>query len=122
MDQKPNTAESTKPRRRWLQFRLRAAYVAVLIIGAAAAWLTTFRYEYFLNENTRAWGWPVPIVIWQRDNAESPWLDFVGPTSILAYPMNLAIFMVIPSAVFLIVVFRQRRAVAKRKQTEQAAL
>ena len=107
MNQKPNTAGPQNPSRRWFQFGLRSAYVAVVITAAVAAWLTTFRYEYFSNENTRICGWPVPVVIFQRENAKAPWLDFVGATSPLAYPMNLAIFMVIPSAVFLVMIFRK---------------
>lgn len=83
------------------------AYLAVLAITGAATFLTTFCYEYFLNENTRFCGWPVPVMVFQRDKADAPWLDFVGPTVVLAYPANLGIFMFIPSAVFLVLVYRR---------------
>jgi hypothetical protein len=71
--------------------------------GSRRRFLSTFQYEFFLNENTRVQGWPVPIIIFQRDNADAPWLDFVG------YPLNFCIFMLIPSVVFLALVYRHRR-------------
>jgi hypothetical protein len=83
------------------------AYFWALAIAVVAASFSTFRYEYFKNENTRVCGWPVFIVIFQRDNADAPWLDFVGPTTLLGYPMNVALFMLIPSLLFLGLVYRQ---------------
>ncbi len=35
----PNTAEPGKPRRRWFQFRLRMLLIAVVLIGAACAYV-----------------------------------------------------------------------------------
>lgn len=82
-------------------YQLRIAYVAVLLVIAVVAARTTFWYEYFPDENTRIRGWPVPLVVFQRRSAEAPWLDYVGPTTLLGYPLNLAIFMVVPSALFM---------------------
>ena len=60
--------------------------------AAIGSYFSTFRYQYFSNPNTQVFGWPIPMVIWQRDTPQSPWLDFVGPTLILAYPLNLFVF------------------------------
>ncbi|WP_145176164.1 hypothetical protein [Rubripirellula lacrimiformis] len=65
---------------------LGALYLLSLIGGAIAAYITTFRYTYLANANTRFHGWPVPTVIFQRDGPGEPWLDFIGPTIVLAYP------------------------------------
>jgi hypothetical protein len=87
--------------RRQSSLGMRFAYVATLIGGALAAAWTTFQYVYFPNENTRICGWPVPMVIFLRETPDSHCDDFVGPTTVLGYPINVAIFMLIPSAVFL---------------------
>jgi len=34
-------------------------------------------------------GWPIPYIIYQRENADAPWLDFVGYTVLFAYTLNL---------------------------------
>jgi hypothetical protein len=92
---------------------LRVAYFLVLLAaGIAAGWTTG--WEYYSNENTRIVGWPVPVVIFQRDDANAPWLDFVGPTTVFGYPMNLAIFMSVPSALFLGLVHWRKWIGAKR--------
>lgn len=88
---------------------LSVAYGAIFCVAAIGTFFTTFRYEYFSNENTRVYGWPVPGIIFQREDANSPWLDFVGPTLLLAYPMNLVIFMFLPSVVFIGLAFWRRR-------------
>jgi hypothetical protein len=104
-----------------LEVRLRVAYAAVLIAAGVVAALTTFGYEYYSNANTRIRGWPVPMIILQRDSAEAPWLDFVGPTTLLGYPMNFAIFMVAPSVVFLGFLLWHKRIGFKRKAESGAA-
>jgi hypothetical protein len=100
--------------------RLPYAYLTVLATAAVAAYLTTFQCQYFLNENTRVHGWPVPVVIFQRENAEAPWLDFVGPTTVLGYPLNLAVFMLAPSVVILGLVYQQVLR-GRSKQHDEAA-
>ena len=80
---------------------MRFAYLALLFGAAIAAAWTTFQYDYFPNENTRICGWPVPMVVFQRENAGAHWDDFVGPMTVLGYPVNLAIFMLTPSLIFL---------------------
>ena len=85
--------------------RLRFAYLITFGICLVVGYWTSFRYEYFKNENTRFCGWPVPIVVFQRENPDAHWDDFVGPTTGLGYPMNVAIFMALPSVIFLRIVF-----------------
>ncbi|TWU48953.1 hypothetical protein Poly51_48570 [Rubripirellula tenax] len=87
----------------------RLLFLAALAASVVAAYLTTFHYTYLANANTRFHGWPVPTVIFQRDGPGEPWLDFVGPTVILAYPMNLVLFSFVPAMFVLAVfVFRKR--------------
>jgi hypothetical protein len=81
-------------------FRSLSFIVAVVAVAIAAYWFT-FNYDYFPNPNTHVYGWPVPSIIFQRDSATAPWLDFVGPTVVLGLPMNFTIFMLIPSLAFL---------------------
>lgn len=88
---------------------LRLLHLTTLVGSAFAAYFTTFYYTYHANANTRFHGWPVPTVIFQRDGPGQPWLDFVGPTVILAYPMNLVLFAFVPAlVVFVIFLFRKR--------------
>lgn len=88
----------------------RVMYLLALTGSAIAAFFTTFRYTYLSNPNTCLHGWPVPIVIFQRDGPGKPWLDFVGPTVILAYPMNLVLFAFIPALVLLAVYYFHNRS------------
>ena len=79
----------------------RLSYWVLGIIASVAAYGTTFQYVYYANSNTRVEGWPVPIVVFQRQDADSPWADFVGPTTVLGYPINVALFMALPCIVLL---------------------
>lgn len=83
---------------RWV----RVFYFCCLVVAVVAAHYTTYHYAYFLNSNTQMYGWPVFAVILQRDSPTSPWLDFVGPTTVLAYPMNVLLFVLIPSIASLV--------------------
>lgn len=83
---------------RWIRILSRLYIVA----AAIAAYFSTFHYIYYADENTRFHGWPIPRIVFQRNNADSPWLDFVGPTIILAYPMNLILYLLIPSIALLL--------------------
>lgn len=76
-------------------------YWLLVIVAAGVCVFTTFNYNYYSNSNTRFYGWPIPTVVFQRDDAESPWLDFVGLTTFLAYPMNLILFLIVPSVALL---------------------
>ena len=80
---------------------LSLSYWAWFVVAAGTCVFTTFNYTYYTNSNTRVHGWPIPTVVFQRDDAESPWLDFVGLTTVLAYPMNLILFLVVPSLTLL---------------------
>lgn len=88
----------------------RLLFSAALTCSVVAAYLTTFHYTYLANANTRFHGWPVPTVIFQRDGPGEPWLDFVGPTVILAYPMNLVLFAIVPALMVLAVFWFQKRS------------
>ena len=83
---------------RWV----RALYLVCFLVAATAAYFTTYCYVYYADANTRFHGWPVPVVVFQRDSPKDPWLDFVGPTTILAYPMNLILYALLPSIVALL--------------------
>ena len=85
---------------------VRVLYFAFVVATAIAAYFTTFRYTYYYNPNTRVHGWPIPFVVFQRDSAADPWLDFVGITSVLAYPMNLLLFNLLPSIAVLVLLRR----------------
>ena len=99
---------------------LRLSYGACATSAAVAAYFTTFHYVHYANENTRFHGWPVPTVIFQRENPSSPWLDFVGPTVVLAYPINVTLFAVLPSAVFLILRCQTRKTGATTNRVQEA--
>ena len=59
---------------------------------ALSAYYSTFKFNYFPHPNVQYFGWPVPWGIWQRVSPTSPWLDYVSPLSILAWPANMFIF------------------------------
>ena len=71
-------------------------------------------YVYFSNDDTRVHGWPVPIVIFHRADSDSPWLDYVGFTILLGYPMNFVVFMAAPSLLLFALVWRRRRSGSNR--------
>ena len=89
----------------------RVAFISLAAGVACIAYWTTFRYVYFSNDNTRVHGWPVPIVVFQRADSDSPWLDYVGFTTPLGYPMNFVVFMAAPSLLLFALVWWQRRQV-----------
>ncbi len=40
-------------------------------------------------------GWPIPIVIWQRISPNGHWIDFTGPITMFAFPINLIILFAV---------------------------
>jgi hypothetical protein len=76
-------------------------YVVALVAVGIAAIVSTYNYDYFPNANTHIFGWPIPVVIFQRDSATGPWMDFIGPTVVLGLPMNFILFMLVPAIAFL---------------------
>ena len=96
---------------RQIKTAVRVAFIAWGAGAACVAYWTTFRCVYFSNDNTRVHGWPVPIVVFQRADSDSPWLDYVGPTTLMGYPMNFALFMAAPSLLLLALAWRQHRRV-----------
>ena len=90
--------------------RLCFSYFVVVMLTCVATYLMTSLYSHYANPNTRIFGWPIPRIVFQRQNPESPWLDYFGPTILLAYPMNFVLYMFIPSVVFILVVrYRHRK-------------
>lgn len=76
--------------------------IGYLIFCAAAvllAFYTTFNYVYWSNKYTQHHGWPVPTVIFQEDKETGVVRDFVGLTTILAFPLNVALFVFLPSLI-----------------------
>jgi hypothetical protein len=90
--------------------RLKGLYIAVFIFCVVLSLVTTFFYSYTPNQNTRVYGWPVPTVIFQRDGPNAPWLDFVGTTTMLAYPINLILYLCLPSILIMLLVLRRSRS------------
>jgi len=86
--------------------RLQSSYYATVFLTFLAAMLATLFISYYDNPNTRVFGWPIPRVVFQRETPTSPWLDYIGPTIVLAYPMNFVLYLLIPSVVFLILAHR----------------
>ncbi|HEY1050951.1 MAG TPA: hypothetical protein VGE39_14375 [Prosthecobacter sp.] len=74
---------------------------ACVVLAAVGSHWSTFHHEHWPNANTRFVGWPIPQIVFQRDIPEEPWLDFVGPTLILAWPMNFILFSLVPSLLLL---------------------
>ncbi len=91
--------------RRWFGF----SYCVILLLAFIAAFLMTSLFSYYTNQNTHVFGWPVPRVVFQRDTPTSPWLDYIGPTIVLAYPMNFILYMFIPSVGVIISILLWRR-------------
>jgi hypothetical protein len=79
----------------------RVIYILMTAVITVLAFWSTFWIVYFSGPNTRIEGWPVPTIIFQRDDANSPWLDYIGPTLLLGLPMNWILFMFVPSLAFL---------------------
>ena len=80
---------------------VRRSYWLLFVIAILASYGSTFHYEHMPNPNTRFVGWPVPRVVFQRDPPDGPWLDFVGITMLIAWPMNFIVFVLLPSIVML---------------------
>lgn len=91
--------------------RVASLYFITSLLALVAAFLVTSFFSYYPNQNTHIFGWPVPRVIFQRDTPTSPWLDYVGPTILLAYPMNFVVCMCLPSVAFIIsAILRRKRS------------
>lgn len=90
--------------------RLRMIYFGYVAVIVPVAYYTTFHFNYYANANTRMFGWPIPMYAFQRHDASSPWLDFVGPPVFIAYPLNLLLFIFLPSLVILFIARRSRLA------------
>ena len=87
---------------------LGGSYWLVVILTLVATVGMTGFFSYYPNPNTHFFGWPIPRVVFQRDTPDSPWLDFVGPTIVLAYPMNFVLFLFVPSVVFILLSRRRK--------------
>lgn len=98
--------------RRWFQL----LYIALGLACVIASSFSTFGYEYRPNPNTIVYGWPIPRVVFQRDTPDGPFWDFVGPTAILALPMNFLLFFFLPALISALLV-HFNRAVRRPKIT-----
>jgi hypothetical protein len=76
---------------------VRWSFITSAVLAVISSYITTFHYEHMPNSNTRFVGWPIPRVVFQRDTPDGPWLDFVGITMLLAFPMNFILFVLVPS-------------------------
>jgi len=72
-----------------------------VLLSAVASYLLTYRYVYMTDIQTRVHGWPIPLIIWQQDET-GRWLDYVGITVIIAWPLNFIIVMIAFSLIWLI--------------------
>lgn len=91
----------------------RIVYLVLFITIAVGAYFTTYRYDYYMNQNTHFYGWPMPTVIYQRQDPSSRWLDFVGLPTVFAYPINICLLLFVPSLIFLVIrLLRNRRKLA----------
>jgi hypothetical protein len=88
---------------------LAIAYACSALIAGVAAYDATFSYEYYPNSNTRFLGWPVPYIIFQRERPDAPWTDFVGWQMLGAFPVNMALFLFVPSMVILVLARRRTK-------------
>jgi hypothetical protein len=71
MDQKPNTCEPQKPRRRWFQFRLRTLLIAVVLLGSACGYVA---HEASIVRARQKWfgshDQPLTIIHWNPAHPE----------------------------------------------------
>ena len=98
---------------------LKMVLILVLIVALPLTWYMTSIYKWEWNENTYTYGCPVPQVVFQRNSPEDPWLDFVGPTIILAYPMNYILYVLPPVVVLLVLSLVANRKPNNRIKTDQ---
>ena len=95
----------------------RRIYLILVAACAILAYRMTFHFAYSPDSNTRIHGFPIPVVVFQRQDAASEWADFVGPTVILGLPMNLVVYLFPISLIFLVVAglkrWRLNRQVSK---------
>lgn len=92
--------------------RFITSYWLVVILVIVTTIVMTGYFSYYSNPNTQVFGWPIARVIFQRKTPDSPWLDYFGPTAVLAYPINFILSMFIPSVIF--VLLSRRRGHATR--------
>jgi hypothetical protein len=76
---------------RWSLF-YRTSVVITTIAALPITHYFTNYFVYFANPNTQIYGWPIPKVVFQRSSPTGPWLDFLGPTVFLAFPLNFIVF------------------------------
>jgi hypothetical protein len=97
-------------------WRLVGIYGCAAGVALIVGWLMTYRCEYFVDGNTKAFGWPLPYVVFQRDTPDGPWLDYTGWTTTWAFPIHSLMVLFFPS-VFLLFYARRRATVAATTST-----
>lgn len=99
--------------------------LAVLVAAFPLALYMTGDHVEIWNENTYAIGWPVPKVVMQRSAPGRPYLDYIGPTLILAYPLNYCLFTIVPTSLILSLTIARKVSLAKaaraRKEDGEAS-
>lgn len=72
-------------------------WVSVLAL-VLVAYLLTFHLEYDANDRTTVRGWPVAHIVFEHPATAAHGEDFVGEITHLAYPANLALLLLMPTA------------------------
>lgn len=82
--------------------RVRNIFFACLIAAAVTAFWMTFRFAYSSPDgNIHVGGWPVPSFIAQKNVGDKSW-KLIGGTSVIAFPLNYFLFMLVPSVIVLV--------------------
>lgn len=76
----------------------RTIYWVSVMAVALVAYLMTFHFEYDAGEKRLVRGWPVAHVVFEKPDTAVHGEDFVGEITHLAYPVNLALFLLVPAA------------------------
>ncbi len=71
-------------------------WVSVLAL-ALVAYLLTFHFEYDASDTRTVRGWPVAHVVFEHPETAANAEDFVGEITHLAYPVNLALLLLVPA-------------------------
>jgi len=81
---------------------VKIALTLVLIIALPINYYMTTSYKVQLDENTIGLGWPISRVFFQRSAPGEPYVDYIGLTFFLAYPMNYVLYTLLPVVALLV--------------------
>jgi hypothetical protein len=74
-------------RSKGLRKRKRHFFLILGLVALSSCYLT-LSFQYYTNENTQVTGFPINIVIFQREGPGEPWFDYINPVGVLALPLN----------------------------------